>query len=45
MSEETNVETKFEGTILDEPNYIENVSSELGFNNSQVQIVLELIGE
>jgi len=39
------LEEEFEWTKLDEPNYIELIAKELGFNNSQVQIVLELISE
>lgn len=31
--------------MLEEPNYIENVASELGFQNSQVELILELIAE
>ncbi len=36
---------EFQGTVLEEPNYIENIATELGYNNSQITIVLELIGE
>jgi len=36
---------EFQGTVLEEPNYIENVAAELGFNNSQVSIVIEFIAE
>jgi len=31
--------------MLIEPNYIEIVATELGFNNAQVKLVLELIAE
>ncbi len=36
---------EFQGTVLEEPNYIEDVAGELGYSGSQVTIVLELIGE
>jgi len=50
MTQDINIEQdlqeeEFTWTVLDEPNYIEIIASELSFNNSQVQIVLELIAE
>jgi len=38
-------DAEFEGTILEEPKYIEIVASELWFKDFQVKIVLELIEE
>ena len=38
-------DAEFEGTILEELNYIEIVAKELWFKDFQVKVVLELIGE
>jgi len=43
--EEVSTEEEFQWTVLENPNYIEVVSKELGFKDFQVSVVLELIAE
>ena len=43
--EQENTEEEFKGTVLEQPNYIEVVSAELGFKDYQVKIVLDLTYE
>jgi hypothetical protein len=38
-------DAEFEGTVLEEPNYVEVVSNELGFKDFQVKVVFDFMKE